>query len=108
MNRAPYTSFNLLLLLLIVIFSSSSKADVYLKIGAGYKLIETDYIVRTTGEKIYFNTGGPISARIEFGQEKGNWTYGVSHHSQWFAGFPVNDGDEYQKTEIFVDYKFSL
>ena len=54
-----------------------TKADTYLKIGAGYKLIETDHIVRTTGEKVYFNTGGPISARIEFGKEHGNWTYGV-------------------------------
>jgi hypothetical protein len=93
---------------LIFLFSSPAKADIYIKIGSGYKLVETDHIVRNNGEKVYFNTGGKISARIEIGKESGNWTYGVSHHSQWATGFPFNDRDEPQKTELFVDYKWSL
>ncbi len=109
MNRAPYTLFNLTLLALILLFSFSAKADFYIKIGTGYKLVETDHIVRTTGEKVYFNTGGKLSARIEIGKESGNWSYGISHHSQWFSGFPVNeDGNEYQKSELFIDYKWTL
>jgi hypothetical protein len=91
------------------LFSASSFADIYIKIGSGYKLVETDHIVRTTGEKVYFNTGGKFSARIEIGKESGKWSYGVSHHSQWLSGFPINeDGNEYQKTELFIDYKFTL
>lgn len=94
---------------LCIFISSKAKADIYIKIGSGYKLIETDHIVRATGEKVYFNTGGKLSARIEIGKESGNWTYGLSHHSQWLSGFPVNeDGNEYQKTEIFLDYKWRL
>jgi len=109
MNKAPYTIFNLSLLALILLFSCSTKADIYIKVGSGYKLIETDHIVRTTGEKVYFNTGGKLSARIEIGKEHGNWSYGLSHHSQWFSGFPVSeDGNEYQKTELFIDYKWTL
>ncbi len=91
------------------LFSPPSKADIYIKIGSGYKLIETDHIVRTTGEKVYFNTGGKLSARIEIGKEHGRWSYGISHHSQWLSGFPINeDGNEYQKTELFADYKWTL
>ncbi len=108
MYKAPYTLFNLFLIGLILSFSCSSKADIYIKIGSGYKLIENDHIVRTTGERVYYDTGGKISARIEIGVEKGSWSYGVSHHSQWEAGFPFNDRDEPHKTEIFVDYKWSL
>lgn len=108
MNKEPYTSFNLYLLALILLFSCRAKADIYIKIGSGYKLIETDHIVRTTGEKVYFNTGGKLSARIEIGKEHGNWSYGISHHSQWRDGFPFNDKHEPQKTEIFIDYKWAL
>lgn len=108
MNKAPYTLTNLFLLLLIILFACESKADIYIKIGTGYKLIETDHIVRTTGEKVYFNTGGKLSARIEIGKEHGNWSYGISHHSQWLSGFPVNNKDEPQKTELFIDYKWTL
>ncbi len=98
-----------ILILAIAIISNHAKADIYIKIGSGYKLIETDHIVRTTGEKVYFNTGGKLSARIEIGKESGNWSYGISHHSQWLSGSPINeDGNEYQKTELFVDYRWTL
>ena len=99
----------LFVVLCAALVSMQAKADIYVKIGSGYKLIETDHIVRTTGEKIYFNTGGKLSARVEIGKERGNWSYGVSHHSQWLSGFPANeDGNEYQKSEIFIDYKWTL
>ena len=103
------TVIGMALFLLVLFLPSMCSADIYIKIGTGYKLIETDHIVRANGEKIYFNTGGKLSARIEIGKESGNWTYGLSHHSQWLSGFPVNeDGNEYQKSEIFIDYKWTL
>lgn len=108
MNRAPIALFNISLLALIILFTCEAKADIYIKIGTGYKLIETDHITRANGEKIYYNTGGKLSARIEIGKESGNWTYGLSHHSQWAAGFPFNDQTEPQKTELFIDYKWTL
>ena len=108
MKKSNYIFFNLLLISLILLFSCTSKADIYIKIGSGYKLIETDYMVSTKGQKLNLETGGKISARIEIGKEHGNWSYGISHHSQWFAGYPFNDRDEYQKTEIFIDYKWTL
>lgn len=100
--------FALVVSIISFVVAINAKADIYIKIGSGYKLIETDHIVRTTGEKVYFNTGGKISARIEIGKESGNWTYGVSHHSQWLQGFPFDDEDELQKTELFVDYRWTL
>lgn len=108
MHKAPYTLFNLSLLALILLFSCTSKADIYIKIGTGYKLIETDHIISRSGENIPIDTGGKLSARIEIGKEHGNWTYGISHHSQWLSGWPVNDDEEIEKTEIFIDYKWSL
>ena len=50
------------------------------------------------------SSNSPISARAEAGIENGPWTYGVSHHSQYLVGWPLNDDMEYEKTEIFVDY----
>ena len=100
--------FALVVSIISLVIAINAKADIYIKIGTGYKLIETDHIVRNSGEKVYFNTGGKISARIEIGVEQGNWTYGFSHHSQWAAGFPFNDGDEPQKTELFIDYEWTL
>jgi hypothetical protein len=107
-KQAKIALFALIVSIISLIVAINAKADIYIKIGSGYKLVETDHIVRTTGEKVYFHTGGKISARIEIGKESGNWTYGVSHHSQWATGFPFNDRDEPQKTELFVDYKWTL
>lgn len=97
-----------LLFLVICLSPLTHAADNYLKIGTGYKLQETEKIYDNEGGISYLETGGPISARIELGRESGNWTYGISHHSQWFAGWPCNDDDEVQKTELFIDYKFSF
>lgn len=87
-----------------------AKADcdeIYLKVGAGYKFDETEYIAaENTGHVINIHSD-PISARVETGVECGSLTYGISHHSQWRTGFPFNDTKELHKTEFFVDYKFS-
>lgn len=107
MNKAQYTLTSLFLLLLSL-FACDSKADIYIKIGSGYKLIETEYLVLSDGNRIDMETGGKISARIEIGKEHGNWTYGVSHRSQWLAGYPFNDKEELEVTELFIDYKFTL
>lgn len=96
------------ILIFLLLFSSQSYADIYIKVGTGYKLIEMDNIITPSGKKIPINTGGKFSARIEIGAETGNWSYGLSHHSQWADGYPVNDRKEPQKTEIFIDYKWSL
>lgn len=88
--------------------SCSAKADIYIKIGTGYKLIETEYLVLDDGSRIGIETGGKISARIEIGKESGNWSYGLAHQSQWFAGFPFDKDEETEKTEIFIDYKWTL
>ena len=102
------TSRALALLAILSFPATAEDLSAYFKVGTGYKLQETDHITRTNDEVIYFATGGKFSARIELGAEKGPWSFGLSHHSQWGTGWPVNDGDEYQKTEIFVDYKFTL
>lgn len=108
MNKAPYALFSLSILALILLLTCEAKADVYIKIGTGYKLIEPNHIIMESGEKVYYDTGSKISARIEIGVEKGNWSYGLSHHSQWLDGEPFNDKPEPHKTEIFIDYKWTL
>lgn len=76
--------------------------DSYAKVGAGYIVDQT---------RIKWNDGkgdrSPISARFELGCERKNTSYGLSHHSQWFEGFPFNNNNEPQKTEVFIDYKFN-
>jgi hypothetical protein len=74
----------------------------YVKVGAGYKLKESD-IIWQDGNKNH-----PISARIELGVDKGPWSYGYSHHSQWLTGWPVDNGLEYSKHEVFIDYKWKF
>lgn len=107
-KQAKLALFSLVISIISLVVAINAKADIYIKIGSGYKLIETDHIVRTTGEKVYFNTGGKLSARIEIGKEHGRWSYGISHHSQWLQGFPFDDKGELQKSEIFIDYKWTL
>ena len=108
MNRAPIALFNISLLALIALFTCDAKADIYIKIGTGYKLIETEYVRLDDGSRVDLATGGKISARIEIGKESGNWSYGLAHQSQWFAGFPFNKDEETEKSEIFIDYKWTL
>ena len=74
----------------------------YVQLGAGYKPREAN-IEWKDG-----STNHPISARIELGFDNGPWSYGYSHHSQWFTGWPVNSDSEYFKDEIFIDYKWSF
>ena len=97
--------------LILLLLSSPVMAcdETYIKIGAGYKLDQTDHFTnKNTGERFNIDFNDPLSARIEIGVQKGNVSYGVSHHSNWLTGFPFNDEGEVQKTEIFIDYKFSL
>ena len=81
------------------------KGKTSFKIEAWYKFDETT--IRFDGEL----WEDPVSARIEIGYELNpNVSFGLSHHSQWRTGFPMNrnDENEYYKTEIFIDYKFTL
>jgi hypothetical protein len=95
-------------LLLILCVSTSTFADnwkdkTYIAVGAGWKFHEA---------KIYYHGkqyNDPISARIEISYEYSKHiTFGVSHHSQWLTGFPVNTDKEPAKTELFIDYTFSI
>ena len=82
-------------------------AKTYITIGAGYKFQETNLKLNKDG--VQSNWNEPMSARIEvYYQYSKNVTFGISHHSQWLTGFPFNDDSEYSKTEIFIDYTFSL
>lgn len=97
----------LIFIISIISLDASANYDYYVKIGAGYKLQETRFIIdNDTNEKIYLDFDDPISARIEIGVEHEHISYGISHHSNWFTGYPFNDKGELQKTELFIDYKF--
>lgn len=99
-----------LLILPLIFFSLTASAvdDIYLKVGAGYKLSEPR-TVELQGLPYNANFGHPLTARVELGVEVSpKLTIGVAHHSHWLSGKPVNDEYEYFKTEFFVDYKFSL
>ncbi len=80
----------------------------YIKIGAGYKFHEHKiYSTDDMGKKHLIDQ--PVSARIEIGyQLSRRLTVGISHHSQWLSGFPFDNEYEYFKTELFIDYTFSL
>ncbi len=98
-----------LLMLLLISGCSSIPESAYLKVGAGYKLQETN-LNRIDKGVITYNMNDPLTARFELGAECfiPQITCGVTHHSQWLTGKPFNDKDEYSKTEIFIDYKFKL
>lgn len=70
----------------------------YTKVGAGYKIDETNI------QWYDSSPTSPISARIEVGAKKGNFLYGINHRSQYLSGKPFNNNSEYQVTEVFVDY----
>jgi len=93
-------------LILIIFLTSCASTQPYLKIGAGYKFEETKIYWQNKGAST--NSNHPISARFELGIEQENITYGISHHSQWLEGWPVNSNGEYSKTEVFADYKIRL
>ena len=101
------------LLILVILFSVSSQADEFdvanymnntsFYVGASYKFQEKYYA--PTGV-----TSSPIGARIGITyQYSEHLSFGIDHHSQWLSGYPVNNKtDVYSKTEIFIDYKFTL
>jgi hypothetical protein len=81
----------------------------YIKIGAGYKFIETTTRFDDNSDGVFKESDDPISARIEAGyQYSKNLSFGISHHSQWFTSWPQSEKGEYSKTEIFIDYTFTL
>lgn len=92
------------ILLLTLATGCASTHTPYAKVGAGYKLEETKLYRQVDGSS--FNE--PVSARFELGYETGNLSYGISHHSQFFSGWPFDGKAEYGKTEVFIDYKFIL
>ena len=86
-------------LIIILAISLTACATPYARVGIGYKIQDVD---------VHDLANDPVTARIEAGFERGNLTYGISHHSQYFTGWPFNDDKEYLKTEFFIDYKFTL
>lgn len=110
-----YCLLGMLFIALISINCEAAEFDVdkflkktYVSIGAGYKIHESKlYYKNDNGDKYEWND--PYSARIEIGYNYSkNIKFGISHHSQWFSGFPLNDKEEYGKTELFIDYTFTL
>jgi hypothetical protein len=98
-----------LIALLFAIITTAAHADcdkIYFDIGAGYKFDQTRYY-NYNGEKLYLKKEDyPISARFDLGVQCGNWSYGFSHHSQWFTGAPFNNEHEIYKNEFFIEYRF--
>jgi hypothetical protein len=79
---------------------ASDSCERYFKVGAGYKFQEPKYL-EVRGEEVRFDFGSNPSARAELGCDYKSWSFGISHHSQWF-----DFDSEYYKTEVFLDYKF--
>lgn len=76
--------------------------NAYLKVGVGYKFGELPIKMDDGADT------SPVSARIELGSKYKNITYGYTHRSQWFSGFPFNNDDEYYVDEFFIDYTIKL
>lgn len=91
-----------LIILLTTGCTSTSNTIGYCKVGTGYKFDEVHVNWADGGDT------ARLSARFECGVEDGAISYGVAHHSQWETGRPFNDRDEYYKTEVFIDYKFTI
>lgn len=87
----------LILITALICTGCASTCTNYAKVGAGYKFRETKIVGETYKES-------PLSARLEVGKNCNSYTYGVSHHSQWLVGKPIDNKTEYAKTEVFVDY----
>lgn len=99
----------LLICVLISSFANASDYSYYVKIGTGYKIAEpSSIVVENSNQHLPVDFGSKVTARFELGVEKDNITFGVSHHSQWLEGWPVNNDSEYFKTELFIDYKFTF
>jgi hypothetical protein len=96
-----------LLLLAFLLPSIASASDwkdkTVIVVGAGWKFHE---------DKTYHNgklIEDPLSARISIEYKYSERIkFGVSHHSQWLTGFPANSDKEVFKTELFIDFTFSV
>lgn len=94
-----------LLLCVQIAAACDDTAQLYVKIGAGYKFKEQEQIYYSNSLKMI--EPDPYSARLEIGIKRGNFTYGISHHSQWRTGWPANNAAEPYKTEVFIDYTWT-
>lgn len=81
---------------------------VYLKVGASYKTHAQSYALIRGNAYQWKDHSSRIGARFELGAQKGDFTFGAAHYSQWGDGWPVNSDKEAYRTELFVDYKFDL
>lgn len=90
--------------------SVSAKAcdGVYIKVGASYKTHSEAYTHVDGVDYQWKDHSSPIGARFELGAQKGRFTAGVAHYSQWGNGWPVNNDAESERTEVFIDVKFDL
>ena len=95
-------------LIVLLLAISGCSITPYAKIGTGYKFQEQNMTWTNHRTGVQNKADDPVSARFEVGARTGNWTYGISHHSQWFTGEPFNNGGEYYKTEWFVDYEYKF
>lgn len=90
--------------------SVSSKAcdEIYLKVGAGYK-VHSEILINHGGNQYYLeDESHPVSFRGEIACQSGRFTYGVAKYSQWMQGWPVDKQDETNRVELFIDVKFTL
>lgn len=88
----------------------SAKAcdEVYLKIGAGYK-VHSEILLNHKGVEYHLeDESHPVSFRGEIACQSGRYTYGVAKYSQWAQGWPVDNQDETNRVELFIDVKFTL
>lgn len=81
---------------------------VYLKVGTSYKTHSEAYTHVDGVDYQWKDHSSPIGARFELGAQKGRFTAGVAHYSQWGNGWPVNNNAESARTEVFIDVKFDL
>ena len=102
----------LLIALMLTAHTLEAKDKVvpFVSIGAGYKITEK-LEIRCYGSaakdcgKYKLIKSHPITARFDAGIEYNNWKFGVTHHSQYFQGPPLESlNTEYAKNEIYVDY----
>lgn len=96
------------LLCIFILSANAHAADVYpyAAVGIGYKIDEPNS-VNYNGEELDMDFGSNDTALMEAGFEiDGGYSFGIKHDSQWSTGWPVNDKEEYRKTEVFVRYKF--
>lgn len=101
-------SIALAFVLLAMVSSAKACDGVYLKVGASYKT-HSEAHTRVDGVDYQWKDhSSPIGARFELGAQKGKFTAGVAHYSQWGDGWPFNDAAEPSRTEIFFDVKFDL